>query len=114
MPLYDKWNAKFSAVRKPTDAPCAPAVVQTQGCAAWLTEISLVAVDLQRELQGRPAYAKTLAQVDKVVDAGAAYGDLKCRQGGGSFAACQGHAFGVTIGSVTITTLLMGDDISAR
>lgn len=114
-PVFDKWKPKFEAARGPssTATACAPLVVQTQGCAAYLTRIVLVATDLQAELKGKPAYAKTSDLVRQVVDAGAAFGNERCREGAGTFEMCQAHVVGVLIGSLSVTTSLETEDLVA-
>ena len=112
-PAYDKWNPKFDAARGEGGSACSSLVLQSQGCAAYLTRIVSVATDLQGELKGKPAYVKTLGLVRQVVEAGAAYGNQRCREGAGSFETCQAHVVGVVIGSLSVTTALLADDLSA-
>ena len=114
-PVHDRWKPKFETARGPASSAtvCAPLVVQSQECAKYLTRIVLVATDLQAELKGKPAYAKTYELVRQVVDAGSAFGNERCREGAGTFEMCQAHVVGVLIGSLSVTASLEAEDLAA-
>jgi hypothetical protein len=116
--LYERWAGEFDAVTKAFSGPvCAPEKVQGKGCAAYLTAIVEKSNGLEREIRSRPdatSYVDTLIETGKISGASGRYADLRCYEGGGSLAECQGEMIAITMGSVLVTTKLKLDELKKK
>lgn len=113
--FYEEWQKKFEALQKPEAAPCAPQQVRSKVCADYLTPIVETTTELEQAIRARPdsdRYVKTLVEVEKITRASERYAEMKCYAGAGTVDSCHAQAIAIGIGSVSLTTRLMADDLT--
>lgn len=111
--LHAEWKPKFDTLAKQGDgaAPCAPERARSTACAGYLTPIVQAALDLRTAINARPdasAYARTLAEIDKMTTASGAY--AKCPRADD----CYVQAIAISAGSITMLQRLQLDDPEMR
>lgn len=109
------WQKKFDALPKVEGAACGPQQVRSKVCADYLTPIVETTIALERAIRERSdsdRYVKTLVEAEKIRRASERYAEMKCYAGQGTVDSCQAEAISIGIGSVSLTTGLLADDLT--
>ncbi|MBP2341139.1 hypothetical protein JOF41_007393 [Saccharothrix coeruleofusca] len=111
--LHEEWKSKFSTVLGSSDASCAPVNAKSKACADYLTEIVMLALELERAIKARPdsdRYVDTLVAIGEVTDASEEY--APCSRGQGTIEQCHAEAITILFAPITVPMKLNLDEMS--